>query len=314
MEKNGHIYHQQEEAPPQYEAPTNVPAVTRNFVIANAMLTHGLKVFASDVAYQQYKENKSLKHGQSNFEQAKALQNQTKAMPLIRVKHTWGLTSYISIHKCMSSPEARDRLYDDVDDVILAEVLKHPFASYTRYNITTPDGDILMFRHHRYPITDVLYGTKRFRYIEDQRLLFGESCFQYDLYLLDEKQPSLVDGLDRNQEISLNNPLVGKAVKNIFGRKLFDSGDRKYISSMKVGSLYYTKIQTVFRGREQDTAHFSLGAHPGIDLNSNASVDNEALMLLCTGVVLKCYQDDMMRKRRKRRHGVVPIAMYSSIF
>lgn len=289
----------EEEAPPEYQPPSTVTPkeLSRQFLVTNGMISDGLKVFVSEEALQSYRTVKDMPYDDDLFERVKMKQNQGKGMPLIRVKESWGIKSYISIYKCLSSPESGDRLYDEVDDVLIAKVAKNKYGSYTRYRLTTEEGEILMYRHHKHPITDILYGAKRFRYVEDNILAFGEGHFMYELFLLDEKQASLVDDLDEDQKVKSSNPLLGNFFKNFFSFKDFHNRNM-YSFNQKRGFLRSTRIRTMIRGSDQDTACISLLVPSDALFETNASVENESFMLLCTGLVLKFHEDAKQARRK----------------
>lgn len=253
----------------------------REFVITKSM-SSTLRAFASQAGFDMYKEFKALspKKQQQEFLHAKEVQNQAKGLPLLVLKRVSGLglgdTKYMKIYRGIPSPESRDRLYDDVDKTLFADVSMRTFGNYTRFTLKFDSSEVIVILHNTRSFADIGFGEKKYRFVRGR--YESKSHVRSDLYLLPPESESLVDDLTPDKKVKKDNKLVGHSVK-----KIFKAGSKEVTTGYKCGTLVNDCFVRLKKERKHST--FSI-LSPVCDFESNDAVSHEDLVLLSASMVL----------------------------
>lgn len=278
--------------------PPSYPEVNiQEFVLATGLTGITLKAFSSENAMRLYKTYTKLSKKHQDFARAKINQNRSIGMPLLVSKRSSRLslgvgdTCYLRFFECMSSPEATDRLYDRVDNRPIGEALRRKFAGYFRYRLQIRGVEIVIISHMWLSIWDWRLQGERFRLVKAANPSSNPSHFLYDLYLLAQNQPSLVDDMDSSLRVSKLNPLRGNSLQNFFGYQLSVSDREKYTSPHKLGSFEYHQAWGLF-SKMQKCSIFSMFGVVNGEPDSNNTVDFRSLVLVAIMLIVQSYEID----------------------
>lgn len=278
--------------PPQYNG-----LQFREIIICNSLFDTNLKAFASYESYRMFKDFSKRWMSDGEFQRAKYNQNLTKGLPLMLSKRVWnwgiGDVQYLKLFDCLTSPEAVDRLYHRADNRLIAMIFKKRFLRYTRFRLVIGGSTIVIFYHHLLEIVDFEYDNKRFRFVKTDLNRVNLNHFAYDLFLLREGQPSLLDNMTAKMKVASSNCLLGGVFSYAFGFWSTAIKDHEITSPHLWGKVQSCKRDALF-SRTAKTCSFSLFSPVPPDLNMNSSVDKTSFVLTAVCMVLKSYEFDLM--------------------
>lgn len=285
--------------------PSYPPMVLQEFVIANGITDRNLKAFPSETSMRMYKEYNKLSKHHLDFPRAKSNQNASIGLPLVISKRCLSIglgdTSYLRFFECVPAPEARDRLYDKVDNRHIGEVLRRKFIGYTRYRLQLKGVETVVFAHLRLPIVDLRINDERFRFVKAISPVLNPDRFLYDLYLLAPDQVSLVDNMDSSRKVHKSNLLLGGLLHNIFPIRWCPRDRSKYISPHKCGSFDYYRSWEMFT-RTKKCSVFSMYTYAVGNVDATAAVEFRSLILVAVSLILQSIEDDLHLARTARRN------------
>ncbi|CUM65956.1 uncharacterized protein PRCAT00003609001 [Priceomyces carsonii] len=206
----------------------------------------------------------------------------------------------LSLNKCFV-PIGGD--FDpEIDEPQFCEVTKEQHSSYKTFKFQfTPEGKsaftVALFAHRRIPILDFEYKNNRYRWIR-KRAKFSHS-YSYDLYKLSEKDPSLLDGSNRQTfELDNENELVGYSLILGLKSKLPQSerNAKDYLGQLKSQkSTSSVRKTAVFSFIDSS---FKTTDDPE-DINS---VGLDSSVFLCLATYLKYFEDEREKSDSSSYH------------
>lgn len=278
------------------EPPSYSGLAFRELILCNGIFNGDLKIFSSYDNYRLYKDFSKQWISAELFERAKYNQNLTKGLPLMVAKRAWhpsfGETKYLKLYVCPSTPDIKDRLYKSNDDKLIATVFKRSFFRYTRFRLKYSNNTIVIFYHHLLEIMDFEYNGKRYRFYKTDLSRYNPNHFAYDLFMLTDEQPSLLDQMTAKFTIAKENKLLGDYLDHILKLRMDSIQDGELISPHLWGKFQSCKRDALF-SRTIKTCIFSLYTPVPPDLNLNSSVDQTTMMFTAICSILKNLEIDL---------------------
>lgn len=158
-----------------------------------------------------------------------------------------------------------------------------------------------MYRHRSLPIIDFINNGRKYRCVFESSLI--ELKYSYVLYELDNDQSSMIDGLELEEKLPNNNPIIKFSMKN-FLTPNSKIPKEKFYSSKKIGEL------KELNNNYFDTSQSAVFITQSTATESIFSVDKSALVNICLGLVLKRFKDE----QRQRNEGAVITSTSENFF
>lgn len=282
---------------PNYEGPT---LDCKEFVIYNTSFAGSMEVYVSKDSLDKYKafQDNLNKDMQLNINE---VQREGRGLPLLKVKGSNNIfnSKYLTVYK-LTSPEVGKKFDHKVDRIAFCEVThsRHKLCHKYILKFDPSPGDpsqifcIDMFRHRSLPIIDFTNRGRKYRWVYRSKL--SEINYTYTLYELNDKQPSMTDGLDDDKKIpNKKNPLMKFSMKKFFTPNSKIPKD-EFCSPMKLAEIRELKNRYFTYGTQ--TAVFTTFqkcvATSNSDTESIYSIHNSTLVTICLGLVLKKIKDE----------------------
>lgn len=296
--------------PPEYEdsppgeSSNAADNAFREFIFCNMNLSNNIVTFVSDDAIRKYKSFKDVPRDSENFKHVLDLQKQGVGLPLLEASFTLapsvGNSKYATIYCFAKPPIDSGRMFDKKKDRYrFCSVYKKRGSHHSRYTFTfypNPDNpnesfEVSIFINQKLPIADVTkFGNNndRYRWVHSEYHSLRQD-FVFELYMLDNDQPSMVDNMDTAEnKLDPRNQLVNGNFKSLFklrSKKVKDN----YLSDTRLGKLFYLKEKYIVSSF-QETAKLLLQIPPGGEDPNPESTDSvgiNELIFCCMSMVFK---------------------------